>query len=121
MGVADGAFGELPALHRRGQTLGRDFVGRVVGVEAQGHQQFAVGHHLGDGAGVGGELFAAAPQVGVQRIQKAPQRRGLFFKGGGCHRLAQRGAVGRVLDERLFDKGRAVEIGQAGVADATGL
>ena len=63
--VAHGAFGELPADGGGGQALGRHLVGGVVGVEGDGQQQFAVAHHLLDGAGVAGTACHRATDAGA--------------------------------------------------------
>ena len=80
MRVADRPLGKLPALHRGAQALGRDLVGRFVGVEGERHHQFTIGHHLANSSRIQRKLLATTPQMWVQRIQKAPQRRGLRFQ-----------------------------------------
>ena len=116
--VADGAAREAKAVNAGRQLLAGNEVGRLVGVEGERQAQLAIGQHAVHVGGAGRKGFAAAPLQRVQLIQVGPQRRGGGGEGGGVDRLLQGGGGGREFAQQLLQKGGAVEIGRAGVAQA---
>ena len=121
MRVANRALGELPALHRDGQALGGDLVGRFVGVEGQRHDQLAIGHHLAHSSRVLWKLFAPTPKMRVQCIQKTPQRSSLYSQSSGRDRQGQGFHIQGVFDQGLLDEGGAMKVWRARVGNAPGL
>ena len=89
MRVAQGTAVKLIARGRSGQAAGGNFIGGFIGIEGQGPQEFAVGHHLALSPGAQGELTALAPQMRVHSIQGAPKGRGTGLERGGSQWLVQ--------------------------------